>query len=603
MKFIGDLKSLRLLWTNLAITSYCDMVMCEDIITFNHRARNEGITFLTVVLPTLGKALDNYHSTGEWVSPPDFAVGKAGPYPIFMGYAIEKAVKGDSAAVDCVRQMSYIFYKLKVTHDQKTEEEFLDRFVKTDSELLVPVSEAPGQEATLELMGEMRRIIGRILCNTDPQDIRPCHGGGATACHTLNSDKYHKLRYYTKLDETFSYPEFFFFSATHLLDEMQKLEESHVSVPMARVCLVPKDSRGPRIISCEPAELLFIQQGLMRLLYQRLETHPMTAGQLNFTDQSINRALAKHASVSNTHATIDLADASDRVSLYLVRSVFPERWVEALEACRSESTTLPDGRVVKLNKFAPMGSSCCFPVEALVFWACAQATIRIRHGHSGSPVYVYGDDIICQSIFYDDICAGLESIGLLVNRSKSFSNGPFRESCGGDYHLGVDVTPVRIRKPIGHHSSDLAANADLCNNLIAKFGYTNAASMIDIIESAQGYVFPRSERGLPVTVKAEYRASNDVFFNRRWSKDFHRWEHRVLTLTSDHKKSHPPNWGELLRKELSRGVADSGKYTNPLAIMDSVLDPGYYTVPHSVHLKWAWVDLGYDPTRAVRRRG
>jgi hypothetical protein len=68
------------------------------------------------------------------------------------------------------------------------------------------------------------------------------------------------------------------------------------SVPQARVCLVPKDSRGPRIISCEPAELMFIQQGIMRKLYSHLETHHLTAGQINFTDQSINRNLALLAS-------------------------------------------------------------------------------------------------------------------------------------------------------------------------------------------------------------------------------------------------------------------------------------------------------------------
>jgi hypothetical protein len=598
MNNIGDLKSLRLLWTNLATTSYKAYVEKEDILTFENRLTHEGLTFLTTTLPTIGKALDHYHSLMVWVSPPDFKLQKDRDLPVFLGRAIELALRGDPSAVDCVRQLSYMFYKLEVDYDAATNKQFLDKFVQTDLDLASAIDFE--DFFTSELVAEMRRIVHRILSNEDPLDIRPCHGGGATACHTLNEDKYHKLRYYRKLDEVFSYAEYFFFSTTHLVDELEKLETSQESVPRARVCLVPKDSRGPRIISCEPAELLFIQQGLMRKLYRILETCPMTAGRLNFTDQSINQSLAQSASKDGEYATLDLSDASDRVSLDLVRKVFPANWVRALEACRSESTTLPDGREVKLNKFAPMGSSCCFPVEALIFWSACVASRRRTERYPQRPlrgserfeVYVYGDDIIVPSTFYESTVEDLQRIGLKVNLSKSFSEGPFRESCGGEFYYGVDVTPVRVRKPFRSQGSGLATNADLANELVAKFGYGQAQSLIDIIEEAQGYVFPRSLMPHSISVVADPRASNDVLFRRRWNKTRQRYEHRVLSLTSTIHEVHPPNWGELLRKELSRDVAVSGKYTHPLAIMDSVLKPGYYTVPHTVRTKWGWTWLG-----------
>jgi hypothetical protein len=283
-----------------------------------------------------------------------------------------------------------------------------------------------------------------------------------------------------------------------------------------------------------------------------------------------------------------------------VRKVFPPRWVKALEACRSESTVLTDGREVKLNKFAPMGSSCCFPVEALIFWsACVASQRRIERypqkalkGNEHFEVYVYGDDIIVPALYYAATVEDLQRVGLKVNLSKSFSEGPFRESCGGEYYYGVDVTPVRVRKPFRSQGSGLATNADLANEFVSKFGYEQSKCLIDIIEETQGYVFPRSSMPHSISVVADPRASNDVLFRRRWNKKRQRYEHRVLSTTSTASKVHPPDWGELFRKECQRDVAVSGKYTHPSLAMDKMLDPGYYTEPHSVRAKWGWAWLG-----------
>jgi len=350
------------------------------------------------------------------------------------------------------------------------------------------------------------------------------------------------------------------------------------------------------VISCEPAELMYIQQGLMRLLYETIETQPLTAGQVNFTDQTINRKLAERGSRDGGLCTIDLSDASDRVSLDLVRRVFPPNWVRCLEACRSEETILPDQSIVKLNKFAPMGSSCCFPVEALVFWACAQAAIDTRRGvrplQSGlNHVYVYGDDIITDSFYYESVVEGLELVGLKVNKSKSYAKGPFRESCGGDFHNGMDVTPVRVRKFFSSQGTGLATTADLFNSLLNKFG-CSALPLIRDLECEVGYVYPRTMIDLPMSIRFSPGASNDVFFRRRWNKNLQRLEHRTMTLVSEVLTKHPPNWGELLRKELSRGLPSAGKYQNPLAIVNSVLEPGQYADTHTVRKQWVWTWLG-----------
>lgn len=626
--FDGNLKSLLLLWENLAINRrYSRFVEKEDLSTFRQRASNEGLSYLTRVLPELGRALDSFHSTNRWVSPESQKCDEDG-IPIFLGKAIRLAIDGNSVAVDCVRQLSYIFYKLEVPHDEERIAEFLDQFIQTDKDLgdIDYAASAPvlgsyndprlqGAISTSDIINEMRGLIRKILCNTDPLDIRPCHGSGSTACRTPNHDKWHILRYYPKLDQVYDYSSYFFFSPTHVVDEFDKLESSESREPQARVCIVPKDSRGPRIISCEPAELMYIQQGIMRKLYDLLEYHPLTTGRVNFIDQSINRELARIGSVSNHYATLDLKDASDRVSLALVRQVFPENWIESLEACRSESTLLPDGRVVKLNKFAPMGSSCCFPVEALVFWACAVATLRLvamrsktlptyegfsfkgdfskRLSLYSPDVFVYGDDIICDPAHAGLITVGLESIGLLVNRSKSYVAGPFRESCGGDYHYGNDVTPVRVRKMPSNVGSGLEASADLANEFITKFGYEDSHRVIRVIEDAVGYTYPRTELLIPMSIRTSPSASNDVQFKRRWNPALQRFEHRVLMLRYKVLPKRSPSWGELLRKELSREKAQARHhYENQLAIVDSQAMPGHYAVDQSAHKYWSWTWLG-----------
>jgi hypothetical protein len=582
----GNLKSLELLWLGLASNQrYRQFVSEKDILSFKRRVENEGLPFLTKSLPLLGKALDRYHSIGEWIPPDGFTIRET--IPVFLQDAILPSLKGDSYAVDCVRQLSYIFYKLETPYEQQTVREFLDSFIAIDNSL-ANFSAPNWSLKTVSVLKKARTLIARILSNWDPLEIRPKHGTGATACRTASWDKYHKLRYYPKLDETYSYADYFFYSFTHLSDEYEKLEQSKEMEPKARVCLVPKDSRGPRIISCEPAELMFIQQGIMRLLYRILESHFLTSGYINFSDQSINQSKAREGSINSQYATIDLKDASDRVSLSLVKELFPEPWVRCFTACRSDSTILPDGREVKLQKFAPMGSSCCFPVEALVFWALASASVKGRR-----EIYVYGDDIICPPYMVGEIVDTFEAVGLQVNRDKCYTQGPFRESCGGDFHKGMDVTPLKLRKAIGSSPSHWVSSVEFLNNHIKKFGSV-PSSIVNLVEDVTGPI-PRSSLDLPMVIRESPGASNDVFFRRRWCKPYQRYEYLVPRLTFRSVKRRDASWSELLRKELDRG-SSSMPFEDTLQQLRNEasgrLLPGEYADPHSVRIKWVWTWLG-----------
>jgi hypothetical protein len=632
-----DLKSLTSLWCHLANHQrYRTYVDKKDIKTFRVRAEKEGLAFLTTTLPKIGKALDGFFATGNWTEPDGWQTdrklyilseccdsrdvcdhtGTIPGLPIFLGSAIKAAIGGDSYAVECVRQLTLIFYKYEVDHDDSVVEKFLASFCEIDANLPSLEVNEGNKHSLGTLLASMRRLIAEVLCNADPRLIRPCHGGGSTACHTPNKDKWRKFRYIEKLDAVYPYDSHFFFSPTHLIDEYDILAGSEVTVsPHARVCLVPKDSRGPRIISCEPVENMYIQQGLMGLLYDVIETHYLTSGHINFSDQKINRELACQGSITGEYATIDLSEASDRVSLKLVELVFPPAWVECFAACRSEATDLPNGKVVRLNKFAPMGSACCFPVEALVFWACAEAISadvlaslgKVNPSKITRSVYVYGDDIIIPTKYFGRVIDGLESLGLIANRTKSYSAGPFRESCGGDFHLGVDVTPVRVRKALSSDGTGIVTNADLANLFIAKFGGETVMELLDEIEDSVGYHYPRTLLPIPGTIRLVPSASNDVLFPRRWNKNHQRFEYRILCQSMDVKTYHPADWWELLRKELSKDSPasrrdnlthlrteedEAERYGERVKILNSKLDPGQYADLHSARMKWSWTWLG-----------
>jgi len=296
-----------------------------------------------------------------------------------------------------------------------------------------------------------RRLLKRLLCNFDPHSITPRHGPGVVSTGEKPYEKMRFRRFFKNLDSVYSYSEYFYSSTTHLCDEMNGLFRLEDQISgKAKVCLVPKDSRGPRLISCEPLEIQWIQQGLSRALVRYIEAHSLTQGYVNFTDQTTNQKIALKSSRTGEMATLDLKEASDRVSLRLVCELFPEHLIPALVATRSSHTLLPSGELFPLKKFAPMGSSLCFPIMALTIWAVSTACLMRTYSTSNptglkGEVYVYGDDLIIKTTNVADVIKALESVDLRVNKTKSFYTGFFRESCGVDAYKGVEVQPVRLK--------------------------------------------------------------------------------------------------------------------------------------------------------------
>jgi len=160
------------------------------------------------------------------------------------------------------------------------------------------------------------------------------------------------------------------------------------------------------------------------------------------------------SSINKEYATIDLSKASDSVSVHVIRMLV--KYIPALRwfiVHRSEYVSVDNGEKQSyyLNKVAGMGSGLTFPLMSLlIHLVCSDAIATASRGTVSFKkamrlVYVYGDDIIVPTKYYAVVVEGLQKVLLVPNKSKSFRNSHFRESCGGDYFNGEPVSPVRLK--------------------------------------------------------------------------------------------------------------------------------------------------------------
>jgi hypothetical protein len=242
--------------------------------------------------------------------------------------------------------------------------------------------------------------------------------------------------------------------------EAEKLRRDAFGLPVivsgSKLCFVPKSSEISRTICVEPSLNMFLQKGLGRWIETRLS---QSFG-FDLRDQQFrNKRLAQIGSKTGRFGTIDLSSASDTISLGICKYLFPESFLSWLEILRSKTTTLPSGEVVELHMLSSMGNAYTFPIQTLVFSALALGVYRV-HGvdfirptseHAGN-LGVFGDDIVVESSCFNLLCRALEASGFLVNQSKSFNTGLFRESCGGDYFDGRNVRGVYCKTLRTTHS-------------------------------------------------------------------------------------------------------------------------------------------------------
>jgi len=249
-------------------------------------------------------------------------------------------------------------------------------------------------------------------------------------------------------------------TSLHSCSETEKSWITDLLMSHGKLTFVPKNAKTHRSIVIEPVLNSFFQKGVGSYMKDRL----MRSG-VNLYDQTLNQIKACRGSCDNSLATIDLSMASDCLASELVHELLPPAWTDLLIYLKTDFVWLPDSvtpsmrekhglsqdtwnpltdervtDLLKLEKFSSMGNGFTFELESLIFYSLVYGTCRSMHVPV-KDISVYGDDLIVPRAAVSRLIEVLSYCGFSVNSDKSYSDGPFRESCGADYLNGFDIRP------------------------------------------------------------------------------------------------------------------------------------------------------------------
>jgi hypothetical protein len=539
----GGMKSLMLLWQRIVADAaiQCCTSASLDSKRIQTRFEHEGIGVLTLSLPEIGKAFEKSLSQGRITDDLLSLCGQQAGFPVFLRNFLLLVFERDGGllldnpsvtAIQAVRQITLAFSKVSLPCSDAREARAFTEFVECEQQLRDAIYLPDSRKyRDLERIGNM--LFGSVFTKIDRDvydgSIVPKHGPGATADKLRGNAKYRQSEWTERLESPFPAMENVIPSARYhsSLDNMQWLDPG--SERPSRVISVPKTLKTPRIIAVEPTCMQYMQQGLMERFVDYLERDSLVQGMIGFSDQTPNQRMAQEGSLTGDLATLDLSEASDRVSIKLVQSLLMNHGnlLEAVLAVRSTRADVPDYGIIPLVKFASMGSALTFPIEEIVFLTTIfygveqmlgrRLTLQDIKSYKGR-VRVYGDDIIVPTDIVQHVVTALELFGAKVNRNKSFYTGRFRESCGKEYFDGHEVTIFRIRHLLPAHRADAQGVISVValRNEAYLAGYWDVTRYLDTL--VEGLIpFPVVESTSPLLGRLSFLKGENP--ERRWDPD------------------------------------------------------------------------------------
>ena len=575
------MKSLIALWNVLAneMASRCSTSTTMDINTVQGRVEHEGISFLTITLPTFGKDVQYCLDQGFVVPKAFLSFRKVGScLPSFLRGFTEQVFDASTGvllddpsieAIFAIRQLTLIFSKILLPCTPERERKAFDEYVQCDKEVENVESTLPNSD--VDEFGRMAQLLFRDLFSYLDREIWegniiPKHGPGAVAERLTSNGKY-RSRYWTdRLESVFHVGDFLYPNPRYINDIYEDdgidILEPGMEIP-SRVISVPKTQKTPRIIAIEPSSVQYVQQGVLEKIMQHIHSTFLN-GFIGTRSQEPNQLLAQEGSLTRDLATLDLSEASDRVSSKLVRSLMRNHSLSerAVFACRSERASVPGHGIISLAKFASMGSALCFPFEAMVFLTIIFLGIEKERGHRFTKkselmdflgrVRVYGDDLIVPVEYVHTVVDLLEHYGAKVGRQKSFWNGKFRESCGKEYFSGYDVSIVKFRRLFPSHRQQVAEVVSLIefrNQMYSSGNWETVKWLDGKIEGIVSHypkVFPSSP--------ALSRHSFLGYVSEKEDEYLHRPLVKAMVVSSVSPRDPLEGPGALLKYFLKRGV-------------------------------------------------
>jgi hypothetical protein len=579
----ATLKSHMTLWQVLLreLGSRCDTDTNRDIKTVAARFEHEGFSFFTITLPSFARDLERglergYVDHDLWKS-----FSFQGGLPRFLGGFLDQVFERKSGhlldnpsieAIFAIRQACLMFKKIALPCSEERVKAAMDGYVQCEQDVRL-VDERMTEEDYRQFHRISRLLFADVFSKVDHKiylgEIIPKHGPGATAEKLGSNQRLGDLTWTARLESVFPVGEFKFpnwrYGSTGQFraNVLEPGEERPV-----RVIQVPKTLKTPRIIAIEPSCMMYAQQGLLEAFLEAWKDDSVLSSLLGFDDQEPNRQLAHDGSLLGELATLDLSEASDRVSNQLVRRLTHDHpWLAAgVDACRSRRADVPGHGVIRLAKFASMGSALCFPMEACVFLTCVFVGIEeelkrplTRRDITSfvGRVRIFGDDIIVPKVHVTSVISALERFGAKVNSDKSFWNGKFRESCGRDYYDGQDVSIVKVTRvlPESRQQAQEVLAISATRNQLYKLGLWQTCAWLDAYLKGVLKYYPVVAETSPVVGRHSFLG----FETQRM--DEHLQAPRVKGWTVQAKPRHDQIDGEaaLLKFFLKRGLDPAEK--------------------------------------------
>lgn len=221
---------------------------------------------------------------------------------------------------------------------------------------------------------------------------------------------------------------------------------------------VHKNIATKRSICAQPTASGSVQLGIHVVVARLLSEK---AG-VDLSDQGWNQKLASQGSRQwedrDPYCTLDKENASALLCKSLPRVLFPPAWYKILMRTRTPNYKPvrgmfdPPRNEVPYEMYGGMGNGTTFCIQTLVFWAGAFATSgckKVEDFVESRSYAVYGDDVVLRKGHAKKYMQLMQYLGFRFNKKKTFTDGPFRESCGADFYAGVYVRPATVSSETG----------------------------------------------------------------------------------------------------------------------------------------------------------
>lgn len=214
--------------------------------------------------PALDKLILCFLETGEYPTVPEWLS------PLWEKFLCSK----DPLVLRALRQILAFGYKAKAPHTNEQNQNAQKAFEDVNCGCRDYDSYSFAGAVVDLVIRETRRELSPIIAKLDLREVEPSHGPGAVMCRARASSKSQFL-YNDRLCGYYPYDKYF--NLLPSLGEDDLLTEAiSTDIHTCRMVAVPKDSRGPRLISVHSKETVWIQQGQRRCLERCIESHPLT---------------------------------------------------------------------------------------------------------------------------------------------------------------------------------------------------------------------------------------------------------------------------------------------------------------------------------------